>query len=365
MAILEQVDWESCVLQRQPLPDELRRAARHTFGFVPEFLDYFSACPWVIRATMTLEIPHVRLRHTRLDLAEMIALVVSQDNSCRYCYATHRTFLKIAGFREDDIQRLEHEFLTTQFGPERKLSLDFARRVSRADPPPSPAECAHLVASGYDPRGVKEIAYIAALFVFLNRLVTLPAIPYQPAEDLERAWRLRWAAPVWKWWLGRTAKAVASGPLPAGSRDGPFAEIAQAFEGLSIAPALRTTLEDAWGSGGLSRRARALVFAVIARAVGSAATTREAMRLLVGEGLDPATVEQILAHLGSSDLDETEALIVPYARDTVRYNPSQIQRRSKVVRAALSNEEFIDLVGTVALANAVARLGATFVDQPS
>jgi AhpD family alkylhydroperoxidase len=365
MSILEQAESEGCVLPRQPLPDELRRAARRTFGFVPEYLDYFSACPWVVRATMTLEIPHMRLLHTRLDLAEMIALVVSQDNSCRYCYATHRMFLKIAGFREDDIQRLEHEFLTSQFGPDRKVPLDFARRVSRADPPPSATECAALVAGGCDPQGLKEIAYVTALFVFLNRLLTLPAIPYEPAEGLERAWRVRWTAPVWRWWFGRLVQPTVSEPRPAGSSDGPFSEIARAFDGLSIAAALRTTLEEAWSTGPLSRRAKGLVFAVVARAVGSRATEREATRLLAAEGIDQAAVEHILAHLGSPELDGTEALIVPYARDTVRYDPAQIQRRGKVLREALSNEQFIDLVGTASLANAVARLGATFVDQAS
>jgi len=365
MSILEQVEFEPCVLGRQPLPGELRRAARRTFGFVPEFLDYFSACPWVVRATMTLEIPQTRLVHMRSDLPQMIALVVSQDNSCRYCYATHRTFLKITGFREDDIQRLEHEFLTSQFGADRKVPLDFARRVSRADPPPSAADCAALVAGGCDPRGLKEIAYVAALFVFLNRLVTLPAIPYAPAEGLERAWRVRWTAPVLRWWFGRLEPPVVAAPLPAGSRDGPFSEIVRAFDGLPIAAALGRTLAEAWSSGGLSRRARALVFAVVARAVGSTVTEREATRLLGGEGVDQPAVERILAHLGAPELDETEALIVPYARDTVRYHPAQIQRRSKVLRAALSTEQFIDLVGTVSLANAVARLGATFVDRAS
>jgi AhpD family alkylhydroperoxidase len=361
--ILEHVEWDECALSREALPLELERTVRRAFGFVPEFLGYFARCPWIVRSIIRLDPSQTGLQHTGLALAEMIALVVSQDNSCRYCYATHRTFLKIAGFGEDDIQRLEHEFLTAQFGPARRLPLEFARRVSRADPPPSAAERAALVEGGCHPDGVKEITYVAALFVYFNRIVTLPAVPYAPAEAIERKWWLRYSRPFVAWWIRSHARAAVPGPLPPEARGGPFAEIVLALDGLSIAKALRAVLDDAWRARALSPRAKALVFAVVARAVGSAVTEREAVRLLVAEGLDEAAVGTILAHLGSPALDRLEALIVPYARDTVRYDPAQIQRRGTALRSQLSAEQFVELVGTAALANAVSRLGASLVDN--
>jgi AhpD family alkylhydroperoxidase len=361
--ILEHVEWDECALRREALPVELYRTVRQAFGFVPEFLDYFAAVPWLVRSVIRLDPSQSGLQHTDLALAEMIALVVSQDNSCRYCYATHRTFLKVTGFPEDDIQRLEHEFLTTQFGAGRKLPLEFARRVSRADPPPSAAERAALLEDGWHPDAVKEIAYIAALFVYFNRIVTLPAIPYAPAEASGGKWWLRYGRPLVAWWIRSHARAPVPGPLPPELRRGPFAEIVLALDGLSIARALRAVLDDAWRSPALPARAKALVFAVVARAIGSPAAEREAVRLLGAEGLDEAAVRSILAHLGSPALDRLEAQIVPYARDTVRYDPAQIQRRGKALRSQLSAEQFIELVGTVALANAVSRLGATLVDN--
>jgi len=49
---------------------------------------------------------------------------------------------------------------------------------------------------------------------------------------------------------------------------------------------------------------------------------------------------------------------VPFARDTVRYQYTEIQRRTREVTAGMTAPELLELVGIVALANAVCRLSS-------
>jgi alkylhydroperoxidase family enzyme len=62
-----------------------------------------------------------------------------------------------------------------------------------------------------------------------------------------------------------------------------------------------------------------------------------------------------MATLGTPKLNPVEAVVVPLAREMVWYQPSQIQRRARQVREALSKQEFLELIVVVAIANAVER----------
>jgi len=144
--------------------------------------------------------------------------------------------------------------------------------------------------------------------------------------------------------------------LPADLRSVPFCHVPLALDGLPAARVQAENLKLAWGSGPLSPRARALVFAVVARGLGSELSEREAKRLLAREGLSESQVDDVLAHLASPQLDRIEAVIVPFARETIRIRPIEIQRRAAVLLEQLEVEEFIDLVGIVGAANATCRL---------
>jgi alkylhydroperoxidase family enzyme len=112
-----------------------------------------------------------------------------------------------------------------------------------------------------------------------------------------------------------------------------------------------------WCSSILSTRSKALIFAVVARALGCPCSEQESRRLLLDEGLNEKDVEEILAHLSSPKLDDIEAVIVPFARETVWYEAAQIQRRAREVQQRLSAAQFLELIAVCGLANAVCRLG--------
>jgi hypothetical protein len=56
-------------------------------------------------------------------------------------------------------------------------------------------------------------------------------------------------------------------------------------------------------------------------------------------------------------------MVVPFARETIRYRPVQVQRHARQLAAALERGQLVELIGIAALANAVSRL-CLAVDSP-
>ena len=360
MTLLQDVVNEECLLERRPDPDQ-ERLVRRAVGVSPPSLAYFSACPWIARSFVATRYTNRQLVHIDFDLADRVFLTVSQDNSCSYCYQAQRLGMRLLGIPEAQIQRMEESLFKADLDPRDRLALDLARRISRASPLPTGADKKPLLNAGYSDGAIHEVAAVAAGTVSANRINTLPAIP-APDGDLLDGRLAKLLRPLIAWRLRSKMRRGAPDFLTDEEKSGPYSYLIEAFDGLPIARALRRTLDDAWESPILSRRAKALVFAVIARGLGCRRSEREAIRLLGEEGLDESQVEEILAHLASPALDPVEAAIVPVARETIRYTPAQIQRRAREVRDRLSLEQFVELVGIAALANSFGRLG--FVADP-
>jgi alkylhydroperoxidase family enzyme len=144
-------------------------------------------------------------------------------------------------------------------------------------------------------------------------------------------------------------------PLPQ-PNSGPCADVVAALAGSPAAHTVRTVVDEALGSPILPRRTKLLMLAVIGRALGCDHSEEEARAQLLGEGFTAADLDEVLANLGSPKLDRRDALLVPFARETVRYQVTSIQRRTRELARALSTEEVIEAVGIAALANAVGRL---------
>jgi AhpD family alkylhydroperoxidase len=351
---LETVEWEACLLE--PVADPAgRRAVRRALGFVPHGYSFFLDSPWMPRVLVLFELNNLPLVHVSPALNGFLALVVSQDNACRYCYTATRSLLRILGYPEARIRRLEDDLAGTSLAPRERLVLDFARRVSHASPLASLEDARALLDAGWDEAGVREIAFVSAVNVFYNRISTLPALPVEPLERMTSSWLFRLVRPVIAWKL-RPPPAAAPEALPPGRDAGPFAAFVRAFDGLPIAARLREAMDVAWQSDTLGRRAKALVFAVVARGLGCAAAEAEATRLAAAEGLAPADVAHVLAHLASPALDPVERLIVPFARETIRYEPAHVQRRARALCEQLTRAQFVELIGVAALANALCRL---------
>jgi AhpD family alkylhydroperoxidase len=298
-----------------------------------------------------------------LRLADLISLVVSQENSCRYCYAAVRALLRIQGMSESRIQRLEQDLTRADLGPRSVAAITFGRAQSRSGPIAANGAKEALLRAGFEVDEMKEIAFVVAVIDFMNRASTIPAVPSRGVEQVPDQLHVRLLRPLIARML--EARRFRGRPtrldrVPAY----PYAALVKSFAGSPIATALAQTLDAMWASPGLTRRCKLLMFAVIARGLGCTACEGEAGRNLREEGVTEPVLTRILTHLDSPELDPVERLLVPFARETIWYEPAPLQRRARGVRDQLSGKQFLEAVGVLALANGLCRLGAVVADHP-
>src|SRR5262245_54744628 len=105
---LQHVPWGPCVLEPRRDP-ALESYAKAQHGTSNPSLRYFASVPWVARATIDMLPEYGLLIHLDQQVADLVALVVSQENSCRFCYAAARAFLWGRGMSRDRIQRIEQD----------------------------------------------------------------------------------------------------------------------------------------------------------------------------------------------------------------------------------------------------------------
>jgi AhpD family alkylhydroperoxidase len=356
MTLVREIEWEACLVE--PRRDaQLEKRLRKQTGRVAGSVRYFSACPWLPEEINSMNACLGTSVFIEPRLADLAGLVVSQDNSCRYCYAAQRVLLRMLGFPETRISQIEQNFLTAELDPRERVALEFARRVSRSDPLPSAADKKALREAGFDEMAILELAGYVALLTFFNRISTLPALPPQHWEAFPDRWLMRVLRPLLAFRVRSYYKRGRSEKLRPEQKTGPYSYLVLALEGLPIAGELRRFLDALWQSSILSRRSKALVFAVVARALGCRRSEQESAALLLEEGVDGQQLEEILSHLASPVLDPVEAVIVPFARETVWYQAAPIQRRAREVREAIGIERFLEFTATAAIANTVCRLG--------
>jgi len=258
--------------------------------------------------------------------------------------------------REERIRRLEHDLATAELNDRELLALEFARHLSRSNPLPSDRDWKPLLDAGFSEDAVKELAFVAAVTTAFNRMVTLPALPPQAIERHPDRLRVRLLGPLLRLLIQAKRRKGRPEALAAGSKSGPFSNLILGLDGLPLARILREIVDEAWRSPILTPRAKALVVAVVARGIGAVASEGEARRLLAEEGMERADLDEVLSHLASPKLDRIEALCAPFARETIRYRPAQVQRSARRVREQLGGPQFLELVGVSSLANMLCRL---------
>ena len=352
---IRELEWGSPLLDRQVSPELAAEARRG--GPVQGAAHFFGAVPWVYLAGARMNqrvLARVVLDH---DLADLVGLVVSRDNSCRYCFAAQRALLRTVGFDEARILELEETLLLAELPEADRTALEFAQRASRSSPLLSGLDVEPLRAVGFDDLAIKELAVIAGLNLFFNRISTLAALPPKVWEELPDRWITRLTLPLGRRFVKRLRRRAEPASLRPEERQGPFSQVVNALDGHPFAGELRRILDDMFASQLVSRRAKALCFGVVARALGCALSEGEARRVAEASGLSAGEVDHVLANLASPELDETESLLVPFSRQTVWYQVPDLQRRSRELAGRLPRDVFLETLALVSLANVVCRLG--------
>lgn len=291
-------------------------------------------------------------------LQRMGNMVTAQENSCRYCYGANRAYMKVLGYSESFIQQVERDVQTAELDEKERAYIAFCRSLARSRPRPAAAERAALLELGYTPMQVCEMAFAISLGCFYNRVSTLLACP--PEQKFERMangpfrWVLALAIPLMKKFSPRRPEeALLDRPALAA---GPFGVVVAPLAGLRAGSVMKAALDGAFDSGVLSRNAKALMFAVIARTLGCPHSEAAATRLLQEEGLSQAEIEGAMATLRCPRLALREAGLLAWARDTVYYEPSSIQQKTRALGEALGADALLEAIGVASLANGTVRL---------
>ena len=352
--LLNEITWGQSILPSVSDPAweaEVKRRAGH----VSEIDRRAAANPWVREICVSV----VTYRPVAMPqrLFNIGALVTSQENACRYCYGANRAYMKILGYSESFISRLEQDATLAELDEQGHAFIAFCRSLARSRPRPMKSECDALVALGFSPLAVTEMALMIALGCNHNRIGTLSACP--PEHGFERMANgllapmtrplLRMLMSMQRPPQPPTLDAVALSAVP-------FGPIVAAAAGLPAATIFKTALHGAFASTVLPRPTKALMFAVVARTLGCGASEAEARKLAAADGLPAAEIDAALSTLRCASLPQREEPLLSWARDTVYYQVGAIQTKTAAVAAKLGDAAVLEAIGVAALANATVRL---------
>jgi uncharacterized peroxidase-related enzyme len=142
-------------------------------GFVPNVLRLFALRPSHLLA-WTAHYDELMKGESGLTRAEreMIAVVVSVANDCAYCIAAHSAALrKLTG---DPIlaDQIAADHRISDITGRMKAALDYSLKLTRSPQLMVEADTQELRAEGWSDENVMDIAEVAAMFNFSNRLAS-------------------------------------------------------------------------------------------------------------------------------------------------------------------------------------------------
>ncbi len=158
------------------LPEDLQKLfakATERIGFVPNVFRANSFRPERLRAWFT----HFKMLHEpteNLDAAEreMIAVAVSMANGCLYCLVAHGAALREALGDPVLADRITLDHRRAGLDERRTAILDFAVKLTRTPVEVEPADLDRLHALGLTKEEVWDVAEIAAMYNFTNRMAS-------------------------------------------------------------------------------------------------------------------------------------------------------------------------------------------------
>ena len=328
--------------------------AKRRFGGSSDFLRRVAPIPWLRRSCAAWTLYPITVLPVRL--ADLMFLVVSQENSCRYCYGAARAHMRILGYSDRVISQIERETQLAELDAKDQAFIRFCRNLARSNPRPAHARAREMIQLGFSPAAITEAAFLIVNHCFHEPVATFLACP--PVVVYERLGRSllgRLLRPMLATANRRSIPVPADFKLPEGA---PFAEITNTLSGLPAAYLLHEALTGAFDSPVLSRRIKALMFGVVARMLEcrfcrpaepqGAAAPKDSRRR---RRSDPCGARPRPSSIPS------EAAILSWVRETVRYSPGQVQKRTRALGEVIGMEAMLEAVGVAALANATVRLG--------
>jgi uncharacterized peroxidase-related enzyme len=151
----------------------LNDKAIEKLGFVPNVLRVYALRPqhlelWnafyddLMRGESTLTRPQ----------REMIAVVVSTVNRCHYCIVSHSAYLRKLTGDPVLVEQLRTNYRYADVQPRERAMLDFAVKLTEQSAACTEADVEALREAGWADEDIMDIAEVAAMFNFTNRLAS-------------------------------------------------------------------------------------------------------------------------------------------------------------------------------------------------
>jgi uncharacterized peroxidase-related enzyme len=152
---------------------ELYDKANEKLGFIPNVLRVYALRPrhlelWnafyddLMRGDSTLTRPQ----------REMIAVVVSTANRCHYCIVSHSAYLRKLTGDPVLVEQLRTNYKYADVEPRERAMLEFAVKLTEQSAACTEADVEALREAGWTDEDVMDIAEVAAMFNFTNRLAS-------------------------------------------------------------------------------------------------------------------------------------------------------------------------------------------------
>lgn len=351
-------EWGTPLVDPQSAPT-LERTFRHRVGAVSGAVPYVASHPWLYRPFLFLAAPVL----TAIDetFATSLSFIIARDNSCRFCYSTFRTLLRLSGHSPSDLEELEAHFSMQDFGEKEEWGLRLAVRLSRCTTVSGAIE--RLQSIGVAAPEIREIAGVSVFNLVTNRIGTTLSIPVSQAEEVEgeiqRVWKTT-VASLRRWTGGWTRSAA----VP--EWDPPEGFLAPWLRTLRDTP-VGAVMQDVTGqwldaSRPLSIQTKLLILAVVAHGTG-ATTLEERLRTRLCEEnqLSGEAFEAAVDHFSGPAVEDRVEPLLQFARASIRYDFGPIKRTAWTCTEGLGRAETLEVVASISIANALARLEHLFV----
>jgi uncharacterized peroxidase-related enzyme len=158
------------------VPDEVKELwakPLEKLGFVPNVLRVYAVRPRHLRLWNDFydELMRGDSGVTKAQ-REMIAVVVSTANRCHYCIVSHSAALRKLTGDPILVEQLQTNHAYADVEPKERAMLDFALKLTERSSTCTEADVDALREAGWSDEDVMDIAEVAAMFNFTNRLAS-------------------------------------------------------------------------------------------------------------------------------------------------------------------------------------------------
>jgi uncharacterized peroxidase-related enzyme len=150
---------------------DIFREIKTAFGMVPNLFRTSAHYPPLLRANWNKVKAVMVEGRLRRKVKETIALLVSKDNGCDYCVASHSAALRSIGTSTEEIARIMEDLAESDFSAKERGLIGFVRRANLAPSGITEEEFQALKGFGATDAEIVEALGVMELFVGFNKFL--------------------------------------------------------------------------------------------------------------------------------------------------------------------------------------------------